>query len=371
MRETTRIARLKALRESMRSAGLEMVALAPTDNLRYMVGFSPRYDERACLLLVTQNATAMLMPSLNADQARAESGDVEFFSWADTNGPADALRAALEYVGAGSVSTVGIDPEMRADHLLLMFRDIPGAELVTADDLLRSLREVKSSEELQVLERGCRVADDAIRVTLAACKHGASEVEVAKTAADALMERGCEEVLFTTVASGPNGAFPQHQASSRRLQDGDAVLIDIGGRLEGYASDITRMAYVGTPTERYKNVHAIVDRAVAAALEVAAPGVTCDEVDDAVRGVIEDAGFGEHFIHRTGHGLGLSVHEPPWIGDGENAELLAGMVLSVEPGIYLPGEFGVRLEETVQITADGCRSLSVLPRDVYLSTTRL
>lgn len=366
MNETTRTARLNALRAAMRAAGLEMVALAPTDNLRYVLGFAPTYDERACALLVTQDRTAMVIPSLNAEQAMAERGDVEFFTWGDTTGPTDALRGALEHVRAASVTTVAVDPEMRADHLLLLFRNIPDAELVTAADILRSLREVKSQEELQVLARGCRVADDAIRAALASCKPGAAEVDVAKTAADALREGGCQEVLFTTVASGPNGAFPQHLPGARRLQDGDAVLVDIGGRLDGYASDITRMAYVGTPTERYREVHAIVDRAVEAALELAAPGVTCHELDDAVRGAIDATGFGAHFMHRTGHGLGLSVHEPPWIGDGEDAELRAGMVLSIEPGIYLPGEFGVRLEETLQITDDGCRSLSVLPRDVHL-----
>ena len=367
MNETTRTARLSSLRDAMGSAGLDMVALAPTDNLRYLLGFAPKYDERACMLLVTQAAAAMLMPSLNAGQAAAESGGVELFTWADTTGPADALQGAVERVGAGSVSTVAVDPEMRADHLLLLSRDVPGAKLGTAAEILRWLREVKSSDELQVLARGSRAADDAVRAALAACTPGAAEVEVAEAAAAALREGGCDEVLFTTVASGPNGAYPQHQAGSRRLRDGDPVLIDIGGRLEGYASDITRMAYLGTPGERYREVHEIVDRAVQTALDLVAPGVTCDHLDGAVRGVIEQAGFGEYFVHRTGHGLGLSVHEPPWIGDGEDSELRAGMVLSIEPGIYLPGEFGVRLEETVEITDAGCRSLSALPRDVHVS----
>ena len=369
MNETTRAARLSALRKAMGSAGRDLVALAPTDNLRYMLGFTPTYDERACMLLVTQDASAMLMPILNAGQARAASGDVEFFTWGDTDGPSDALQGALERVGTDLVSTVAVDPEMRADHLLLLLQDVPDARVVTAADVLRPLREVKSPDELESLARASRVADDAVRAAVAACKPGAAEIEVAEAAAAALREGGCEEVLFTTVASGPNGAFPQHQPGAHRLEDGDAVLIDVGGRLDGYASDITRMAYVGAPTERYRDVHAIVDRAVEAALELAAPGITCHELDRAVRGVIERAGFGEYFVHRTGHGLGLSVHEPPWIGDGEDAELRAAMVLSIEPGIYLPGEFGVRLEETVEITDGGCRRLSTLPRDVYLGAT--
>jgi Xaa-Pro aminopeptidase len=311
----------------------------------------------------------MLMPSLNAGQARAGSGEVEFFTWEDTDGPAAALQGALGRVGADRVSTLAVDPEMRADHLLLLLRDVPDARVVTAADVLSPLREVKSPDELESLARGARVADDAIRAAVGACKPDAAEIEVAEPAAAALREGGCEEVLFTTVASGPNGAFPQHQPGARRLEDGDAVLIDVGGRLDGYTSDITRMAHVGAPTERYRDVHATVDRAVEAALELAAPGITCHELDRAVRGVIEHAGFGEYFVHRTGHGLGLSVHEPPWIGDGEDAELRAAMVLSIEPGIYLPGEFGVRLEETVAITDGGCQRLSALPRDVCLGPT--
>jgi Xaa-Pro aminopeptidase len=368
MNETTRAARLSALRKAMRASGRDLVVLAPTDNLRYVLGFAPPYDERACMLLVTEDASAMLMPALNAGQARSGGGDVELCTWEDTDSPADALQRALGRVGGGLVSTVAVDPEMRADHLLLLLRDVPDAQVVTASDILGWLREVKSPDELETLERGSRVADDAVRAAVAACKPGAAEIEVAETAAAALREGRCEEVLFTTIASGPNGAFPQHQPGARRLEDGDAVLIDLGGRLDGYTSDITRMAYVGAPSKRYRDVHAIVDRALEAALELAAPGITCHELDRAVRGVIERAGFGEYFVHRTGHGLGLSVHEPPWIGDGEDAELRAAMVLSIEPGIYLPGEFGVRLEETVEITDGGCRSLSTLPRDVYLGT---
>jgi Xaa-Pro aminopeptidase len=364
--DTTRTARLDALREAMTSAGVDMLALAPTDNLRYMLGFAPKYDERPCMLLVNKATTAMLMPSLNAEQSAAESGDVEFFTWADAAGPADALHGALSHLGSDA-ATVAVDPEMRADHLLLLQGNVPDARLATAADILGSLRVIKSAEELELLAAGFRVADDAVRAAYDACVAGVTELDVAEAAAAAFREGGCEEVLFTIVGSGPNGAFPHHHTGSRRLEDGDAVVIDIGGRLDGYASDITRMAFVGRPAERYEEVHAIVDRAVEAGLDTAAPGVTCGEVDSAVRGVIEEAGFGEYFVHRTGHGLGLSVHEAPWIMAGENVELRPGMVHSIEPGIYLPAEFGVRLEEIVQITDGGCSRFSALPREVHVT----
>ena len=260
MNETTRAARLSSLREAMGASERDLVALAPTDNLRYVLGFAPPYDERACLLLVTQDATAMVMPSLNVEQARAAGADVELFTWEDTEGPAAAFRGALARVGADRVSTVAVDPEMRADHLLLLSQDVPDARVVTGADLLGPLRQVKAPDELELLKRGARVADDAVRAALAACKLGAAEFEIAEAAAAALRDGGCEEVLFTVIASGPNGAFPQHRPGARRLEDGDPVLIDVGGQLGGYTSDITRMAYIGEPTERYREVHATVDR---------------------------------------------------------------------------------------------------------------
>ena len=176
---------------------------------------------------------------------------------------------------------------------------------------------------------------------------------------------GNSPVEFAIVGGGANGAFPHHHTGPRPLQDGDAVVIDIGGRRAGYVSDITRMAFIGEPTTRYLDVHATVEAAVVAALAASKPGATCADVDSAARGVIEDAGYGEYFVHRTGHGLGLSVHEPPWIMTGYDVELRPGVVHSVEPGIYLPGEFGVRLEEIVHVTDSGCQRFSSLPREVH------
>jgi Xaa-Pro aminopeptidase len=177
---------------------------------------------------------------------------------------------------------------------------------------------------------------------------------------------GGSEPDFGIVGGGPHSAFPHHETGLRPLQAGDAVVIDVGGRLDGYCSDITRMAFVGEPTDRYREIHAIVEAAVTAGIAAAAPGVTCGTVDDATRGVIEDAGYGEFFVHRTGHGLGLSIHEQPWVMAGSAAELAPGMVHSVEPGIYLPGEFGIRLEEIVVVTETGCERFSALPRDVHV-----
>jgi Xaa-Pro aminopeptidase len=363
----TRAARIAKVQQGLPAAGLGLVVLAPTDNLRWVLGFAPLYDERACLLLVSARGVAMLMPSLNAEQARSEAPEIELVTWADDAGPATALVAALERVGGTQAATVGADPEMRADHLLLLQAAVDGASYESASAVLRPLREIKGQDELDLLAASARTADAAIRAAFAACRAGTSELAVAEAASAAFRDAGCEEVEFTIVASGPNGAFPHHHTGDRVLGEGDAIVLDLGGMLAGYPSDITRMAHVGEPSARYREVHAIVDRAVQAGMAAARPGARCEQVDAAARGVIEEAGFGEYFVHRTGHGLGLSAHEPPWIARGETSVLRTGMVHSIEPGIYLPGEFGVRLEEIVRITDDGCERFSSLPRELHTS----
>jgi Xaa-Pro aminopeptidase len=333
--------------------------------MRYLLGFAPQGDERACMLLVSSIGVAFLMPSLNAEQAAAEVPELELVRWADDAGPETALRATLERVGATVTTRAAADPEMRADHLLLLQEALPQTAMVTAAVLMSPLREVKDASELAILKTSSDVADTAVLAAFGACAPGVSELAVADVVAQAFAAGGAT-AAFATVGGGPNGAYPHHSTGPRPLHDGDAVVIDIGGRYDGYLSDITRMAFVGEPTDRYREVHAIVEAAVVAGMAAAAPGAACADVDAAARGVIADAGYGEYFVHRTGHGLGLSVHEPPWIMRGYDIELRPGVVHSIEPGIYLPREFGVRLEEIVHVTETGCERFSSLPRDVHV-----
>ncbi len=363
----TRARRIDALRRHMRDAGIELTAIAPTDTIRYLLGFSPLGDERACMLLVGAAGAAMTMPSLNAEQAAALAPELELVRWDDDAGSEAALRATLQRVGAASdrLIEVAVDPEMRADHLLALQDALPAARTVTATIVIAPLREAKDESELAVLQRASDVADRAIEAALDACGRTVSELTVAE-AIDRTFRAAGSEPEFAIVGGGPHGAFPHHESGSRPLRDGDAVVIDVGGILDGYHSDITRMAFIGEPTERYRAVHAVVEAAVVAAMAATRPGATCDAVDGAARRVIEDAGYGAFFVHRTGHGLGLSGHEPPWIMRGNEAPLTPGMVHSIEPGIYLPGELGVRLEEIVHVTESGCERFSALPREVHV-----
>lgn len=360
----TRARRIASLRDQMASSGVELTAIAPTDNLRYLLGFSPKGDERACMLLVSANAAAVVMPSLNADQTASEAPELELIRWSDDAGPSAALATALDMTEAAPAN-VAVDPEMRADHLLLLQSALPSAVMGNATRVIGPLREAKDAIELEALQLAANVADTAMLAAFLALREGATELEIAEIVAQTFGANG-SPIEFGIVGGGPNGAFPHHHTGPRPLQTGDAVVIDIGGRRDSYVSDITRMAFIGEPTERYREIHSIVEGAVVAGLAASRPGATCADVDAAARGVIEDAGYGKYFVHRTGHGLGLSVHEPPWIMRGHDVELRPGVVHSIEPGIYLPGEFGVRLEEIVHVTDSGCERFSSLPREVHI-----
>jgi Xaa-Pro aminopeptidase len=357
--------RLDRLRRALDDASVDAIALSPSDNLRHTLGFSPLADERFCVLLVTASAEAFVVPQLNADQTEAAVPGLPVFRWNDEDRADLALAQALARVDSGRLSRVAVDPEMRAEALLALLDAAPTLTAVNGAAVMRSVREIKEPDEIDALARSAANADEAMRRAIAACRPGVTEFEVAAAASTAFNEAGAEDA-WLCVGSGPNGAFPHHIVSRRALHEGDPVVIDLGAKLDGYASDLTRMVFVGEPSERYREVHDTVEAAVQAALAAARPGATCADVDRAARGVIEYAGYGERFLHRTGHGLGLSTHEAPWIMAAEQTPLRPGMVFSIEPGIYLEQDFGVRLEEIVHLTESGPAIFSGLPRAVNL-----
>lgn len=357
--------RIERARRLMGEQRIDLLAVSPGDDMRYLLGYAPTADERPCYLLVAERGAAFVVPGLNAAQA-AEHVGMPAFTYTDAEGPASALAGALRALGARAPGRIAVGDTMRADFVFVLTGACPTARPVLASEVLAPLRMRKAPEEVEALRRSARHADQAMRDVWAACRVGATEQELADVAAASFRRSGSQEVLFTGIASGPNGAFPHHHVTGRALAAGDALTIDLGGRLDGYASDLTRMASVGAPAPRYREVHETVEAAVAAALAVIRPGAPLGDVDRAARGVIEQAGFGPYFTHRTGHGLGLSGHEPPSVTHLAALPIEEGFVFSVEPGIYLPGEFGVRLEEIVWVSRDGARILSELPRDVHV-----
>jgi Xaa-Pro aminopeptidase len=358
--------RLRALRATMRQTGTGLVALAPGSHMEWALGFHPHPDERPCLLLIAPEKEAFLMPALNAEGSRGLT-DIAFFNWTDADGPADALKTALGTIGAQAPGMVVLDETMRADFALLLLDALPGGtpRQFTASTI-GSLRMRKDDDEYRLLKANAAVADRAMQAGFSKIRAGMTEEQLAAEIRAHFVSEGAAPA-FWMVGAGPNGAFPHHATSDRVIAEGDAVVIDIGGRLQGFPSDMTRMAVVLRPPEGYREIHAIVEKAVQTALKAARPGARARDVDAAARGVIADAGYGDYFVHRTGHGLGIDIHEPPYITSTSETVLEEGMVFSIEPGIYLPGRFGLRLEEIVILRASGPEILSSLPRDVYVA----
>jgi Xaa-Pro aminopeptidase len=255
---------------------------------------------------------------------------------------------------------------MRADFLLLLQERWPKSAFVAGAHVMAPVRMIKTADEIALMRRSAATADVAVDAAFAASKPGVAETAVARAVADAFAAQSVSHTGSAIVGGGPNSAFPHHASSSRPLRAGEVVLVDLGGRLDGYASDITRMAYLGQPSSRYREVHEVVERAVRAGVDAVKPGAPLAAVDRAARKVIDDAGFGKQFTHRTGHGIGITGHEPPSVTHVNETPMQDGMVFSVEPGIYLEGEFGVRLEEIVVVTATGGDRLSALPREVRI-----
>ena len=357
--------RLSKLRERMAAANIDLVALGPGPHMVWLLGFHPHADERPCLLLIGPKNEAFLMPELNAQGARVHT-DIPFYNWSDADGPQHALVAALSATATQETTNVVIDETMRADFALLLLDQLPGANHTFTDTTVGQLRMCKDPQEYDCLQKNATIADQALSQGLAAIRVGMTERDIADVIRAGFTQQGAQ-LLFCIVGSGANGAYPHHQTGSDQLQRGDAVVIDCGGMLASYSSDITRMAVVGTPPPDYNEIHAIVESAVQAALAVAQPGVQAQEVDRAAREVIAAAGYGDYFVHRTGHGLGLEIHEPPYLTATSTTVLAEGMVFSIEPGIYLPDRFGLRLEEIVILRDNGPQVLSNLSRDVYVA----
>lgn len=355
---TTRLANLRA---RMAETTTDLVVVGPSSHMRYLADLSPHGDERPVMLMVSATYAGFLMPALNVDSSRQHT-DLPFFPWTDAEGPGAALESLLAATGIDRAApSIVLDETMRADFALLVIDALPGATRRFTADTVGYLRSRKDADEYRRIKAAHLLNDRAVTAAFAALRAGMTELDVARFIDDFYKANGAATV-FCSVCFGPNGAFPHHHTGSTRLTAGDVVLIDTGCRLDGYPSDMTRMGYLGPAPEGYGQIHAIVDRAVEAALAAAVPGARALDVDKAARDVITAAGYGPNFLHRTGHGLGIDVHEAPYITGTSETVLDEGMVFSIEPGIYLQGRFGLRLEEIVIIRDGKAEIFSEMPR---------
>jgi Xaa-Pro aminopeptidase len=358
--------RLAAVAAATARSGLDALLLTPGPDLRYVTGYDAVPLERlTCLVVPADGEPFLVVPRLElpaAEHSPASRLGVEFVAWDETDDPYALVAARL-----GDPARVGVADRMWAMQSL-RFRDaLPGARQELAGRVLRELRMRKSPAEVAAL-REAGAAIDAVHAQVPGfLKPGRTEREVARDIAAAIVDSGHATVDFVIVASGPNGASPHHEVSDRVIQPGEPVVVDIGGMMpSGYCSDSTRTYSVGEPPEEFVAYYEVLQAAQEAGCAAVRPGVTCEAVDAAAREVIADSGYGEYFIHRTGHGIGLEVHEEPYIVAGNTEPLAPGFAFSVEPGIYLPGRHGARIEDIVVCTEDGAERVNNRPRDLIV-----
>jgi Xaa-Pro dipeptidase len=360
--------RFDRLNASLRASGLDAVILNPGPTLTHLSGLRFHLMERPVVLLFANDQVpAIVLPELELQKVASLPYQLQVFPYPEN--PSEwynAFRNAAQALNLDG-KRIGVDPRQLR---LLEFRHVkagaPEADYPDASDVLSSLRLKKEEAEVEAMRRAVRIAQDALEATIPWIRMGMTEKELSSELVMQLLKHGADsEIPFAPIVSGgPNSANPHASPTERKLQAGDLLVIDWGATYDGYISDLTRTFAVGEVDEEYEKIHKIVQEANAAGRAAAQPGVPCANVDKAAREVIEKAGYGKYFTHRTGHGIGMEGHEEPYMR-GDNMQVLEpGMAFTVEPGIYLPNRNGVRIEDNVVITEDGTDVLSDMPREV-------
>ena len=352
--------RIAAARSQMEQRDIDALVVTTGSDLPYLTGYKAIENERiTALVLPADGDPTLVVPVL--EEPRVAS-DVETLAWGETDDP---LATIADLVGDRATS-VAVGNQTWATFLLGLQDRLPDARFAPAEPLMSELRMVKDADEVAAL-RAAGAAVDGVVGRLATTRFsGQTERQLSRHIDDMTIDSGHERVGFAIVASGPNGASPHHEPADRLIEPGDAVVVDFGGWMEGYASDSTRMFVVGDPPDVFTEAYAVLETAQRAAVAGVKPGVTAESVDAAARDVIDDAGYGDLFIHRTGHGIGLDTHERPYIVGGNTIPLVAGMVFSIEPGIYSPGQWGMRIEDIVAVTDGGVERLNQSDRGLYV-----
>ena len=358
-------ARMRRVVADATEAGLDGLLITPGPDLVWLTGYRPTAitERLTVLVLAPDREPTLLVPSLERPDAEDAVGapSLAIVDWADGEDP---FARAADYLSP--TATMGIADSAWAMHLLGLQDAVPGSSYRSLTQSLPMLRAVKDANEIARLAAAGAAADATYEQILGVRFAGRKETDVAADLARLLRDFGHEQVDFTVVGSGPNGANPHHEAGDRTIEVGDAIVLDFGGLMDGYGSDTSRTVCVGEPSADVRAVHEIVRLAQQAGVEAVRPGVACQDIDRAARSVITDAGYGEQFIHRTGHGIGTTTHEPPYMIEGEEQPLVPGMCFSVEPGIYLAGQFGVRIEDIVTVTETGGLRLNNTERDLQI-----
>ncbi len=352
-------ARVDAVRERFADAGCDALVVTRPENIRWLTGFTGS----AAVVVVRDDGLLFVTDGRYGEQSRAELAASRVGAErtvAGARGQKAAIVTALDGVGR-----IGLE----ADHVTWSRQRrwadewFSASTLIATESLIDDLRIVKEPGEIQRIEAACAIADAALARVRHRLAEEPTEREFGLELDFAMRHHGAKDVSFDTiVAAGPNGAMAHHQPGDRRIVEGDLVVLDFGALVDGYCSDMTRTLMIGDASPTQQRMLDVVAEAQAAGVERVAPGVTTGQVDAACREIITEAGWADAFLHSTGHGVGLQIHEQPAVADGGTVRLPEGAVVTVEPGVYLPEHGGVRIEDTVVVTPEGCRTLTRAPK---------
>ncbi len=353
------------MQKLLASVDADVVAIVPGANMVYFTGLHYHLSERPIIAFITQEGLSFIMPKLEVIKLN-QRPDLEGrpFIWSDTDGYTQSFNDAIASLKGAKVAVDGMTLRV-FEWLALKTAGLDLNQTIDSGQTMLYIRSIKTPEEIAAIKKANEISEVALKNVMAWAKPGMTEREIATKLNDELNAAGSQGLAFgSLVLTGPKSALPHGNSGDRLWGKDEFLLIDYGGTYEEYPADITRTFCVGTPTDEMRKIYDVVYRANAAAHAVSKPGVTCGEVDKAARDVIEAAGYGEYFTHRTGHGLGLSGHELPQIAANVPTILEPGMVFTIEPGIYLPEIGGVRIEDDVVVTETGCESLTTYPREL-------
>lgn len=359
--------RLNEIRQKMKDKNIDGIVLFPSSNQYYATGFRTFPGERLLLTIIPfKGDPFFIVPMLYESQVKKETWIRDIITWGDEDNAYEVLEKAMADRGLLK-GKYAVDDNMYAVQLLTLIKTLPGLEFDPLGDLISSMRLYKTNSEIEKLRVAGKIVDEVVEAVRKSAKPGMTEMEIAAMMEFEMRKRGSEGPSFETiVGSGPNSALPHYNAGMRRVNSGEFMVLDFGAIYQGYCSDTTRTLAMGQPSEKMREVYNIVKEAQEIGYRTVKPGIKAKEVDNAVRNYITEKGYGKYFTHRTGHGLGLEVHEEPFIsGIGEKV-LAPGMVFSIEPGIYITGEFGVRIEDIVVVTDNGCERLNNYTRELTI-----
>ncbi len=364
-------ARCQRVRDGLRNAGIDALLVGPSSDLFYLIGLNRPQSERLThfILPAAEDETPrLILPSFETALAEPLAHFFDLVPWEETESPFERFAESLPTARSGQQLRLAVADQIYAHFLYRLQAAAPQAEFVPGGALLNPIRMVKEARELDYLTQAGAAADRTYLALLQLPLVGMSEAEVKQQLVALLPQHGHDPgaPAGAIVGVGENGASPHHHVGPRRIASGDAVVVDFGSTVNGYWSDMTRSFHVGPPSDEYRRVYDVVNEANQVAFEAIRPGVTAESIDAVARAHMTAAGYGHGILHRTGHGLGFDLHEAPYIVSGDTTVLREGMVFSVEPGIYLKGRFGVRIEDIVTVTADGARRFNHSTHDLQV-----